>query len=182
MYSVPEWFQERLESEHAGSMRIRWSKARGEWHIEERIGRAALLPIQVSEIDDDTIRARDGYGYLMSVRPGTRMPCPFCGLSMSVPIRETSDALCANCKSRSRRSHWVTGFWPLDETLLEYLRKLTRLDTLKRIQADEVHWAAEQRRDTESQDREDRAYGVDKVIESLPTFRYSGKTSAWADK
>lgn len=179
LYRPPDWFLERLEREHDGQMRIRWSRARGEWLIEEKIGRAALPPRREDPLDDDFIRARDGYGYLMSVRPGTRMACPLCGLDMSVAVRRSAECVCEHCRRKGRRSRWVAGFWPLDESLLEHLRKLTRTDTLERIKAEEARWALEEKWADDVQQRELRSALFDAAIESLPTFRFAGQTAAW---
>src|SRR5687767_7794014 len=82
----PDRFQLRLEEVFGRRFRIRWSLRKGAWHIEQRVGRAALAPLRIAEWDDSLIRARDGYALVMEVRPGTTMPCPFCHGKVEVAV------------------------------------------------------------------------------------------------
>lgn len=116
MYA-PAGFLNELDREFLSTVRIRWSKARDEWHLEERVGRSALPPTRISEVDDDMIRARDGYALIMRVRPGDRMPCSRCNATLRVPIRETKQIRCSRCGNRD-----VAAFYELNSTLLEHLR------------------------------------------------------------
>lgn len=114
-------------------LRIRWSKGRGEWHIEQKVGRAALPPLRIDEVDDRFIRARDGYQFVCAVRPGTKMPCGVCGLDMQVPVLKFARLTCAYCMKKAtdprtppkeRKIFRTTvGYFPLGEALLEHLRK-----------------------------------------------------------
>lgn len=124
MYQAPQSFIDRLESDFQGRLRIRWSIAKGEFHIEEKVGRAALAPFRISDIDDRYIRARDGYHFIMAVKAGTSVPCRICGLKCSVPECRTAEIKCSYCESvKTRRGREFGGYWPLNDTLLEHLRK-----------------------------------------------------------
>jgi len=134
---APKDFVSRLTKEFDGRLRIRWSKARGEWMIEQRIARATIPPFQVSEIDDRLIRYRDGYEYVMSIRPGTRMPCPKCGLTLNVPTMKIAEVVCDHCKFKERDGRYMASYWPLGESLLEHLRKYDPYrDGYRRLLAD----------------------------------------------
>lgn len=130
---IPESFSERLEREFDGRLRIRWSKAGGEFHIEQKVGRAALPPTYVSEYDDDLIRARDGYMYVMTVRPGDRMRCPDCNSTLKVPIMRTAETICGYCKMKGRDGRHVAAYYPLGDTLIDHLKKI---DPMRRFRQD----------------------------------------------
>lgn len=121
---APQEFVERLERMFDGRLRIRWSQSQREWHIEQKVGFGRIPPARIDEGSDDLIRARDGYHFVMAVRQGDRMPCPKCGLTLRVPVRDTVDVHCGYCKLRGRTSSVVCGYWPLDDTLLTHLRKI----------------------------------------------------------
>ena len=40
MSTIPESFAERLDAAFKGRLRIRWSDARKEYHLEQKVGRA----------------------------------------------------------------------------------------------------------------------------------------------
>lgn len=121
---APDEFTRRLREQSDGELRIRWSNARQEWHIEQRVGRAILEPSPVSAIDDDYIRATEGYVLVMAVRNGDRMPCPDCGLELKVPHLRFAEILCPMCKHQGKDGRHVAGFFPLGDALLQHLRKL----------------------------------------------------------
>lgn len=135
---APQEFVDRLHRIFDGRLRIRWSKSLHEFHIEQKVGRAALPPIRIDEGNDDLIRARDGYMFVMSVRTGDRMPCPECHLTLRVPVRDTWEITCGYCQLKGRRRSVVAGFWPLDDTLLDYLRKIDPLRGKQSEQAEEA--------------------------------------------
>lgn len=121
---IPESFADRLKRDFDGRLRIRWSKALGEFHIEQKVGRAALPPTYISEWDDDLIRARDGYMYVMAIRPGDRMPCPDCHLTIKVPVMRTAEAVCSYCRMKGRDGRWRAAYYPLGDLLLDHLKKI----------------------------------------------------------
>jgi hypothetical protein len=124
MYSVPESFASRLEEVFRGRLRIRWSIKQGEFHVEQRVGRGVFVPYRISEIDDSLIRARDGYAFVLAVRPGTRMPCPHCGLEVKVPVMEFSETKCDYCRMKGRDGRYRAAYFPLGETLIDHLKKI----------------------------------------------------------
>lgn len=124
MYSVPAAFTARLNQEFDGRLRLRWSNARQEFQLEQRV-RRGLVDSFVRDTHDDTgIRRRDGYLYILSIRPGTRMPCPRCGLELKVPVREIRELSCLYCKMQGREHHVPAGYFPLDDTLIDYLKQI----------------------------------------------------------
>jgi len=63
-------------------------RARSEWHIEQKMRRQRLAQkrlVSGSIENDDVIRATDGYAFVLAVRPGNRMPCPKCGVTLGIP-------------------------------------------------------------------------------------------------
>ena len=96
---------------------------RGEYQIEQKIFLSQVLePPLLSDgtwdsWDDDFIRSRDGYWYVMSVRQGDRMPCVKCHTTMKVPIRKTAESKCSTCGKRHR-----AAFYPLDDLLITHLK------------------------------------------------------------
>ena len=120
----PESFARRLRDESGGELRIRWSNARGEWHIEQRVGRAIIEPSPVSAMDDDHIRATDGYALVLAVRDGDRMPCPDCGCELPVPHLQFAEIKCDWCKMRGKDGRHIAGHFPLGDALLQHLRRL----------------------------------------------------------
>lgn len=83
-----------------------------------------MPPIRIEEGDDDLIRARDGYHYVMSIRAGDRMPCPECNYKLHVPVRDTVQQFCGYCTLKGRKTEVIAGFWPLDDTLITHLKKI----------------------------------------------------------
>lgn len=108
----------------AGRLRIRWSPKREAWHIEQQVGRAASPPYRIDPYDDSLIRAKDGYAFVMEVRPGDRMPCPACRTELKVPMMETAEVRCGYCKMQGRDARIRAAYYPLGELLIDYLRKI----------------------------------------------------------
>lgn len=86
-----------------------------------------MPPLRIAEDRDDLIRARDGYHFVMAITPGDRKPCPSCNYKLTVPVMETVDMRCPYCQLRGRQTRVVAGFWPLNDLLIEHLRKLDPL-------------------------------------------------------
>lgn len=120
----PTSFAEKLHTQSDGELRIRWSDSRSEWHIEQRVGRAIIEPSPVDPLDDDHIRARDGYVFVLAVRTGDRMPCPECGIELKVPVLHFAEVTCDFCRMRGKDGRLPAGFFPLGEALLQHLRRL----------------------------------------------------------
>lgn len=122
---APVEFVKRLDREFDSRLRIRWSLKRKEWRVEQKVGRACLLPIHVSEIDDDLICARDGYAYVLSIRPGTTMPCPDCGQTMDVPALHFKEVVCAWCRFKGKAAQHLAAYFPLSDLLIDHLKKIS---------------------------------------------------------
>lgn len=130
VYTVPDSWREAFLSEFP-DYRVRWSLAKGSWHVEQRCGRGALPPFRIDPFDDSLIRARDGYWLVMEFQPGNRMPCPAittryplqrCGWTLSIERGRSKEAVCAWCRRQGRDGRTMAAYWPFDETLLEHLR------------------------------------------------------------
>lgn len=125
LYRVPQEFQQRLEQEFGDKIRVRWSDTWNEWHVEQKVRRGlAAPPHKMDPWNDDLIRHKDGYVWVMSVKQGSKFDCPQCGLTLSAPTRITQHVSCVHCKLKGYNSHYVACHWPLDETLIEHLKKL----------------------------------------------------------
>lgn len=98
-------------------LRVRWSRQREAWLIEQKIARAIEVPKFVSEYDDRTIRARDGYALVMTVTTGDRMPCRRCKAELHVATMQLRQTACPRCGAVYNAAHY-----PLADTLLEHLR------------------------------------------------------------
>lgn len=123
--TVPSEFEERLRNTFDGRLRIRWSVKNREWNIEQKVGRAITAPVAIEADRDDLICARDGFDYVCTVRTGDRMPCPNCEwTTLKVPVRDFADIQCPYCASKGRQSRTVAGYWPLDDSLIDHLRRI----------------------------------------------------------
>mgnify|MGYP003395140249 CR=1 FL=1 len=122
----PSDFCRRLETQHHGMLRIRWSCRLNQWQIEEKVGRAlGDSPIPISEAGDDMLRAKDGYTLLMPIAIGDRMPCPRCGSTVPVPVNRTAELRCLQCMREGRDGRYAAGFYALDgDILLDHLQRL----------------------------------------------------------
>lgn len=182
---APEDFQRRLEREFGGRLRIRWSVKRGEFHIEQKVGRASLPPTFVSEADDETIRAKDGYGFVMAIRPGTRMPCPGCSTTLDVPAMRTGEVRCTFCRVKGLDGRYAAAYFPLEgDALIQHLRRIDPLNTWRDALAAEAD--AINRRITASKDRDLSNYNeavakdwFNRLV-GIPQVGYTGKEHSWA--
>lgn len=178
MYTVPDAFAARLQAAFNGRLRVRWSSAKHEFQVEQRVARP-LASFPTSGQDDDSIRLRDGYLYLMSIQPGTRMPCPRCGLELKVPVRDIRQVSCQFCKARGNEHRVAAGYFPLDETLIDYLARLDpERDATKRLR-NEVDAANERLMQAQRQRVLDASLDVMNDdfsrIAGIPSVGYTGK-------
>lgn len=116
-------FNELLNQKFDGRLRARWSNQRQEVHIEQRVARG-LINFPCPEDSDESIRLKDGYFYVMSIRNGTKMPCPKCGTDLTVPVREIRELSCPTCKARGLEHRVSAGHFPLDDRLISYLQMI----------------------------------------------------------
>ncbi len=131
--NIPEEFLERFNDRFGANYRIRWSNARNEYHIEQKVGRAlgegfvdvsARNEKDYLENYDDRIRAKDGYILTFAVRPGTSMPCTECGLKLKVPAFRFESVQCPLCAMRGKTRMHDVGYFPLSDSLLDHLQKI----------------------------------------------------------
>lgn len=181
---APDSFVEALSSLFGDRLRVRWSTKRQEFHIEQQVGRAALPPVRISEADDDMIRARDGYAFVMAVRSGDRMPCPdHCGATLPVPIFACAEVKCERCKRNGRDARHVAGFFPLGDRLLEYLRSIDPshrdpYDLIRQLDARNAQLEATRKRDA-SNDIEAATLDNFNRLVGIQSVGYTGKESMW---
>lgn len=125
MRVAPEQFVKDLERNFHGRMRIRWSNQKQEWQIEEKITRGLLPDEYTNGENDHAIRLRDGYGLVCAVKPGDRTPCPRCKMELRVPIREFGEVRCGFCEHRGRSTSVIAGYFDLNDTLIQHLRRIS---------------------------------------------------------
>jgi hypothetical protein len=126
-YTPPREFVARLDSIFRGRLRIRWSVQKEEWHIEQQVGpRAALPSFGRLLFHDRFIRARDGFAFVMAIKPRETTTCRTCFLKCDVPALRTSEIKCSYCESvKARRGREFGGYWPLSgDTLLNHLLRI----------------------------------------------------------
>lgn len=169
MYTLPSEFAVALDEMFHGRFRIRWSDKRQEFHLEQKVGAGQILipppidpdaPDHFDTYSDAWIRARDGYVYVMSLRNGSRMPCPICGLTVDVPIMETRESICPFCRVAGRDGRYVAAYYPFNHILLQHIRDIdpyfdTAHHIKERMRAREQAW--KERRTREEIDRSDYA-------------------------
>lgn len=127
LYRVPQDFQDRLEQEFGDKLRIRWSDQWDEWQIEQKV-RNHLVGRSITEdrFSDDVIRYKDGFVWVMSFKQGTQFPCPKCGLSLKCVSRRSEMVSCRHCQLKGYEHRWLACHWPMDETLIDHLKKLEK--------------------------------------------------------
>jgi len=179
MKHAPSAFVSRLDREFGGRLRIRWSDQREEWHIEQKVGNAVVPAFHVSDFDDEAIRARDGYGFVMAIREGTRMPCPRCGSTLAVPALHTAETRCDSCKRMGYGHVYAAAYFPLEgDALIQYLRRLDPLlghrDEITRDQ-DEARRRIEASRERHCMNEITAATAENyRRIAGIPQFGYTG--------
>lgn len=61
----------------------------------------------------------------MSISQGDRMCCPECKWrELRVPVREFADIRCDFCASLGKQGRVVAGYFPLDDSLIDHLKKI----------------------------------------------------------
>lgn len=64
----------------------------------------------------------DGFDLFCEVSRGDRLPCPECGQTVKVQPLAFAESTCGRCRERNKEGRWPFGFFPLNDTLLQYLR------------------------------------------------------------
>lgn len=127
MIEIDEQFTHRLEQVFGGRLRARWSHKTNSVHIEQKVGRMIQLDRWVSAVDDQAIRMRDGYHYILEVQPGDRMPCPQCKHTLKVPALQFRAIECDWCKLMGKEHRVVAAYFPLGEVLIDHLKRIDPL-------------------------------------------------------
>lgn len=115
-------FEKRLKEVFGDRLRMRWSASNDEWVVEQKVGPARVMP--PGNEDDDAIRAKDGYAFVLAVQPREEMPCRGCGQLLGVPVRKFAEVRCEYCVYRGKDGRWGCGYFPLNESFIDYLREL----------------------------------------------------------
>ena len=170
----------RIEREFEGRYRLRWSPRKGEWHLEQKCGRAADPPCHISEGDDTLIRARDGYWFVLAIRPGDRMPCPGCGQTIKVPVLEFGEATCEWCQRHGKDGRYPAAYFPLDsDRLLEHIRRLDKIRGDHRVIIQMVEEANDLRNKRFMNDKLNEVDAISedqyKRLFNIPSVGYTGK-------
>jgi len=133
LYSLPQEFQERFQDRFQGRFRIRWSDKWNQWELEQKVRRGlAGTPLDQDRYNDDVIRYRDGFMWVMSIKQGTRFDCPKCGLTLKAPFKETRLINCEHCHAKGYEYRWLACHWPMDDSLIEHVERLEKgIDELK---------------------------------------------------
>lgn len=183
MYSVPDSFNRQLFAEWGDMLRIRYSTKTHSFHVEQKIGRAVLPPNFVNSEDDDAIRARDGYGFVMSFTPGDRMACPIDGTALKVPHLKTGEVRCFTCVKAKRDGRYRGAYFPFNDSLLQHLRSL---DPRKGRQFDVVADADRANKLKQMGHERETSNVVESGIKEnygrmvgIPQFGYGGQDYTW---
>jgi len=173
---VPGWFDRQLAVEFDRQLRLRWSAARQAFQVERKIRRSTFAPRFTR--DDDAVRIADGYDLLMEVAGGDRLPCPRCSATVKLPVQEMREAKCGRCRRTFR-----AVYWPLNDSLLQYLRYVDPVrGGIERVFA-EVEGAELERE--RARRREMRNYGeavwkddYNRLV-GIPSVGYTGRERMW---
>ena len=181
---APAHFVNQLEQVFEGRLRIRWSHSAHEFHIEQRVARG-LVNFPAAMTDDEHIRLRDGYFYVMSIRSGDRMPCPRCALTLHVPLREIKELSCSRCQAKGLEHRVAAGYFPLDDTLITYLQGMDPLKGMSKALRSKVDAHNEKHTAAKRQHVLDQTYaaGSDDFarIAGIPSVGHTGKEVMWTN-
>lgn len=177
--TVPTEFAKRLEREFNGRLRLRWSNAKQEFHLEQKVRRGLANGLVRHSHDDDGIRRRDGYFYVLSIQPGTRMPCPRCRTEVQIPAFEFREVSCPMCKLGGQEHRFGAGYFPLSDSLIDHLKTLDPEREATRRLRDQVNThntRLQQRQERMVLDRMADAVADDFTrIAGIPMTGYTGK-------
>ena len=177
--TVPEEFAQRLESAFDGRLRIRWSVSDQVYHIEQKVARG-IINFPAALTNDEQIRLRDGYHFVMALTAGDRMPCPRCGHTLKVPLRQSTMVSCPTCQSRGLEHRVAAAHFPLDDTLIDHLRSIDPLRGMSRALRTKVdaHNAAMMRREQQHVLDQMTSAALDDFnrIAGIPSVGYTGPT------
>jgi len=184
MTSIPQSFLDSFKAEFGDEYRFRWSFKTRSFHLEQKVGRAALSPSFIDAADDQSIRARDGYALVLTLQPGDRMPCPGgCGLDLKVPVFTFKAVTCPRCKWLGRDGSYPVGYFPFSESLMDYLKYLDpKRGGQRRVVADadkRTRDAEEDRMKNISRQGEGALYDAYNRIAGIESVGFTGRERAW---
>lgn len=179
-----EDFQDKLDREFKGRLRIRWSAERGEWQIEQKVRRGMLEGFKPNsrrgwdESHDRYVQHRDGVVHIMSVRTGDRMACPKCESTLKVPFRETHMITCPLCKMRGKPHHFPAVYMSLGDDLINHLKSIDPENPISETLVEDLDrqnqaLALQQERDALRRGEAAAHYDYDRIV-GIPKFAYSG--------
>jgi hypothetical protein len=75
------------------------------------------------------VRVRDGYSFVMAIKPRDTMRCPACRTTVDMPVCETREVKCPTCAKHGIDARWPAAFYPLNHLLITFLKKIDPLRT-----------------------------------------------------
>lgn len=182
-------FQRQLKSEFDGRFRVRFSERSKSWQVEYKVQPGQVLEPPRNQngewdtYDDDWIRARDGYDFIVEVRPGDRMPCPICGLDIKLTPLEMQESVCTNCMLHGRDGRVRAVFYPLNHILIEHLRFIDPLRDGARRAAKAVRERQKAKEEADFKNNLDQIDEVNKEFfpkfYDIKSWGYRGATPYW---
>lgn len=186
MSFIPPEFEERLEQEFNGRLRVRWSPSSGQYRIEQKVARAQMWGDRpILENDDEATMIRDGYFYVMSIAPRDRMNCKRCNTELEVPLYEARVVACPICKLMGRTFKYAVAYFPLGDKLIDHLKKIDPERGLSRDQMKALRESNEAllRSQQRAVSNNAEAYGKDNFnrLVGIQQVGRTGRESAWLD-
>lgn len=115
-----ETFENLMNYRLGDGYRLRWSKEKSLWVIEQKIGRGVFEAYGHPE-SDSTIRLRDGFALVLEFRTDPQFKCPSCGFHLFAPPMKIGEVRCSYCEEFGERQVFYTGYFPMCDKLLEKL-------------------------------------------------------------
>ena len=119
----------------------------------------------------------------MSVRTGTLMDCPRCGTELKVPYMETHLVSCPYCKLRGKNSTFAAVYFPLGDSLIDYLKTIDPENPASERLAEDLDRQNEMLSAMMERDalRDGTAAAAERYnrLVGIPQVGLSGKTKMW---
>lgn len=192
-YPQPAWptrLAERIEALWGDRLRLRWSLREGMWHVEQKLEKGArqLWPSMVMYqkwehlINDDFVRRRDGFTFVLRISPRSFHDCPACGKGMEVPPHHVGVLECLGCKEKGKMVRTLAGYWDLGgDAILDELRKMDPNGIYQKTRSveqrvDDANYAKEYWAERTSRN-EGRAILMDAYMDAFPKAGFSSLTT-----
>jgi len=125
---INETFLDDLEITFQGRLRARWSAKQRAIIIEQRTARSLIGSVPRRAYDNETRQSlAEGYKLLMTVAPRETIRCARCNYTLEVPKLETREITCLQCKLSGLRGKVFAGYYPLNSSLIHYLKSIDPL-------------------------------------------------------